>query len=154
MELNIDNSKIPPILEISFTDLDPSPFFQVLEEGYSSELIYTIRVRCDKTPLTLIIPSSNVYNIVKKANKDFLSGQYVIISNNRRKAHDNAENFTSDFFTCLIEVPYEYLDHEDCYIEAKAVADLIKRPQPLSLLEPFMTSEKTTTGWIQLGNKQ
>lgn len=77
---------------------------------------------------------------------------YIITMEEKEYAYQDPKKFTDAFFTCNTEVADKYINLDEYIIEVKAVADLIKRPTPLSLLEPFFTSEKTETGWISLGN--
>lgn len=149
MDLKTD----PPLLVIEFADIEKGPFLQALEEGFSSEVIYRIRLRkqVGQGPFT-VSAGRNTTTITKSAGKEYLTGMYIITTANRQLAYQEASDFTNAFFSCRTAVPNEYLESGDYFIEVKAVADLIKRPRPLSLLDPFLLSEKTDTPWVRFGD--
>ncbi len=92
------------------------------------------------------------WQVKSKAFKEFLTGMYIISSENREEAFSSKQKFLESFFTCRTEIPADYFSDDLYRLEARISADTIRRPQPLSLLDPFFTSELTVTGWTRLGN--
>ena len=135
-----------------FNGVDSAPYIQTIEDGYTSEIIYSVRLRKKRTISTLFAQTDETIIIKKTAVKDFLSGQYVITENGRRKMYEHSLDFNRAFFSCQLHIAAEYLHSAEYTISAKAEADIIVRPHPLSMLDMFMTSEKTVTGWVKLGN--
>jgi hypothetical protein len=120
----------------------------------SSEIVYSLRYRKKgKTFFSSVFMRSNsTKKVTKTGKKDFLTSRYLIIDHRGRVFHDKSESFKEDFFSCRIPLDPEILILEDYVIEGRAVADIIKRPEPLSLLDLFVRSERTDTGWSRLGS--
>lgn len=88
--------------------------------------------------------------ITYTARKDFLTGLYLIDNGKNEKAYKGSENFCKAFLSCTFE-NLEDINLDDYQIEAKVIVALIKRPAPLSLLDPFFFSEKIETAWVSYG---
>lgn len=134
--------------------ISAEPFINSMDEGFTTEIIYLFRFR-KKTKLGILMPLSGKTlseRIIFTGKKDFLTGGYFIQHGSERNFYYSPEFFSIDFFSCSTEIPELYLESEEYIIEAKAVADLIKRPPPLTMLEPFYRSEKTETAWTRLGS--
>ena len=154
LELTADLSIDPPEIILTIRKLSIEPFLENIDQGLSSEIVYSLRYRKKgKTFFTTIFMRKNSTQKVSKiAKKDFLTSRYVIIGDKGRVFHNDRESFKEDFFSCRIPVDPSILNSGDYIIEGRASADLIKRPEPLSLLDPFMQNEKTDTGWSRLGS--
>ena len=125
----------------------------MLDQGYSSEIIYTFRIRNKRFLRTLTAPSGrSSWSVSKNAAKEFLTDMYLLESVGESTAYQNASDFIDAFFSCRIQIPENFTESDDNILEVKATADLITRPSPLSLLDPFIRSEITETGWFRIGN--
>ncbi len=125
-----------------------------MEQGFSTEIIYHYRLRKKSKFGILVPPSGKTYarRIIYIGKKDFLTGGYFILRDGEQIYYRTQQSFSENFLSCTAEVPGIFFESEDYIIEAKAVADLIKRPPPLTLLDPFYRSEKTETPWVRIGN--
>ncbi|HAK44588.1 MAG TPA: hypothetical protein DCO79_01525 [Spirochaeta sp.] len=92
------------------------------------------------------------WTITKTAVKEYLTNMYLLDTDGTDSAFQNAAGFTDDFFSCRTPVPAEFFSSDDYLLEVKASVDLIARPAPLSLLDPFIRSEITNTGWLRFGD--
>jgi hypothetical protein len=151
--LRDNKSTDPPTLTIDFTEIDKLLYLQTLEEGYSSEVTYIIRLNTKSGYFSFFNQKERItITIRKEAVKEYLTGMYIITSEESEHAYQKPEEFSRAFFSCNTEIPIKYFDSDKYFIEVMAIANLIKRPKPLSLLDPFLSAEKTVTGWIRLGN--
>ncbi len=132
------------------TNTDFASYLNILSQGYRSEIVYTFRIRSKKKSGITFFSKSRSFSVIKKAGKDYLSGNYYINIGEEEFVYEDAEKFISEFFSCTTKIPSEEF-FDNYYIEAKAETDLIRRPPPLSLLDTFFTSEKTLTGWVRYG---
>lgn len=92
------------------------------------------------------------WSVSKSAAKEYLTDMYLLTSDGLESAYEDSSDFIDNFFSCRALIPAEYFDDGNFIIEAKASADLIKRPAPLSLLDPFLRAEISETGWVHLGD--
>ena len=136
------------------TEISVQPFFDSMDEGFSINVVYKFRVRKKSKIGILLPPSGNTFSqkIILTGKKDFLTGGYFILHDGEYLFYNSPEIFIEDFFSCSTPIPEMYMESDIYIIEAKAVADLIKRPPPLILLEPFFRYEKTETAWVRLGS--
>lgn len=150
LELNLKKDAVPLELYIKIKEVDSLPYIQKLDEGYKSEIIYTIRTFESRGPARIFRPAGNTSTIIKTAGKDFLTGQYYISQNGNEISYINSETFLAAFFSCTALVPRKAASGE-ISIEVRVKADLVKRPPPLALLDPFFPGEITETGWVDYG---
>lgn len=153
LELNLNTVTIPPQLNIRISAIDTAAYIKNLDQGFRSEIIYFVRTYKPEASTALFRSERTTVKIIKTAGKDFLTGRYYILENGEEKSFSDAAAFTENFFSCSAEVTDKSLTGE-FEIEVKVKADLIKRPRPLALLDPFLTNEKTEIGWIRYGNRK
>jgi len=155
MELNlrIDAEGQSPQLILDLVEMPSQPFFDSMAQGFSTEIIYHYRLRKKSNLGFLLPPSGKTYSqrIIYTGKKDFLTGGYFIIEGESRHFFNSWETFSVNFFSCSAAVPEKFFESDNYIIEARAIADLLKRPPPLTLLDPFYRSEKIETKWVQLG---
>ncbi|MDC7126947.1 MAG: hypothetical protein PQJ46_15350 [Spirochaetales bacterium] len=123
----------------------------VLDEGLSSQITYGLRLRSRRRPSVYFwVTQKKTIFVTYVARKDFLTGLYIIDNGKNEKTYEGSENFCKAFLSCTFEDLGD-IDFNDYKVEAKVSADLIKRPAPLSLLDPFFFNEKIATAWVQYG---
>ncbi|MDC7226072.1 MAG: hypothetical protein PQJ61_04835 [Spirochaetales bacterium] len=128
-------------------------FLETLEQGYSSGINYSVRVRNSSLSSAITNPGAReTRRIIKKAGKDFLTGLYLLETTGGETLYLNSDDFSREFFTCRTPVPARFLNSDQLILEAKVSADLIVQPIPLSLLDPFIRSEISETGWCKFGD--
>ena len=152
--INIETNKGLSQLVFSLDSVSDQQFFSAMDEGYSVEIEYRFRLR-EEVNLGIMIPPKGAPSTIKikmTGKKDFLTGGYFIIRDGRRDYYNSRESFCANFFSCRTEIPAVYYETVNCYIEARAVADILKRPPPMQLLDMFYLSELIRTDWRQLGN--
>jgi len=154
LSLRIDYEGVNPQLILEVAEQPIQPFINSMNQGFSTEIIYQFRLRRKSEIGLLLPPSGKTYSqrIIYTGKKDFLTDGYFIIEGESRHFHNNGEAFSMNFFSCTLAVPDKFFESDNYIIEARAVADLLKRPPPLTLLDPFYRSEKIETKWVQLGH--
>lgn len=125
-----------------------------MDEGYTTEIIYMFRLRKISTLGILLPPSGENHSvrITYSGKKDFLTGGYFIDTEDEHIYYNSSESFAEDFFSCRMPLPENYNHDEGEILEVKAVMDIIKRPAPLTMLDPFYRSEIIKTSWVRLGS--
>ena len=143
-----------PELVFSFADESLDKFFDSMDRGFSIEIEYRYRIRKACGAGILIPPKGGSFSkrINLTAKKDLLTGGYYIIRDQQRTYYGNRRSFSENFFECRTPVPALFYESDNYIIEARAAADLIKRPPPLTVLDMFYRSEISKTKWRQLGN--
>ena len=140
-------------ITIYISDIDYTEFLEIINEGYSSEIVYTFRVRKKSIFGTLSSSTGrNSWSVVKTASREFLTDMFLIDTDGERSAFQNTPEFIEAFFSCSSPNPSTFIASDDDVLEVRATADLIIRPAPLSLLDPFFRSEITQTGWFRIGD--
>lgn len=120
-----------------------------IDSGLTSEIIYYFRFRNKDSFLKLF--ERNTENLKKQINyrakKDFLTGCYIIDNDSEKLFYSTKQDFFSAFLSCRVP-GFGIIDFTNTQIEVKVVTDIITRPPPLSLLEPYLFSERKKSAWI------
>ena len=149
MSLGADKS--PPELSIRLTSINTDSFIDVINEGFRSEVIFIVRTFKSGSSGSFLKSGRKTTNVIKTGRKDFLTGRYYIQQNGKEQFFTDPDIFAESFFSTGTAVPKELVTGE-LTAEIRVKTDLIKRPQPLALLDPFLMNEKTDTGWVEYGD--
>ena len=138
------------------TDIPLDSFIENLDLGYSCEIIFMIR-SAGKPGVGVFRNTVNrkaAVRIRSTAKKDFLTGRYVILSEGNRFFFDDPGSFGREFFVLRLPLKETGFNPDEEVLEIRAEADMLKRPSPLSILDPFFFSEIINTAWERIGDNQ
>ncbi len=138
-------------IDISLQTTEEKVILKNINEGFRAEIIYSVRYHQKNISfLSSLFDKAEQIRTTVQGRVDPLSGNYMITRDGNMSFCSTTAEFIQKFFTCRVELPLSCGDENLIKVECMAAIDVLKRPSPLAMLDPFLISEKSRTDWVSV----
>ncbi len=138
-------------VDISLQTTEEKVILKNINEGFRAEIIYSVRYHQENMSfLSSLFNKSEQIRTTVHGRLDPLSGNYMINRDGDISFCSTTSEFIQKFFSCRVALPLSCGDENQIKVECMAAVDVLKRPSPLAMLDPFLFSEKSRTDWVSV----